>query len=160
MLVDSPFGILLKRHRAEAGLTQEELADRSGVPARTISDLERSVNRTGRLHTVQRLASALSLSQPKRRAFEAVGRGGQDRPATAAEWAVVGAPLGRTTLADRDLDVTQILDLIKTSRVLTLCGPPGVGTTRLALPVAAAPASSYRDSAKVVSFAGLQDPPS
>jgi transcriptional regulator with XRE-family HTH domain len=39
----SPFGDLLKRYRAAAGLTQDELAERAQLSARTISDLERGV---------------------------------------------------------------------------------------------------------------------
>jgi transcriptional regulator with XRE-family HTH domain len=46
----SPLGRLLRRHREQARLTQEELADRAGVSARTISDIERGVRtRTRRL---------------------------------------------------------------------------------------------------------------
>jgi transcriptional regulator with XRE-family HTH domain len=89
MSIDSSFGILLKRTRSEANLTQEELAERSRVPVRTISDLDRGINRTGRSDTVQRLANALGLSGQKRRAFEAADHGGQDHPvASAAEWAL------------------------------------------------------------------------
>src|SRR5919106_1459132 len=37
------FANLLRRLRAQAGLTQQELAERSGVSARSVSDLERGV---------------------------------------------------------------------------------------------------------------------
>jgi transcriptional regulator with XRE-family HTH domain len=37
----SAFGELLRRHRAEAGLTQEALAERAGLSRRRIADLER-----------------------------------------------------------------------------------------------------------------------
>ena len=42
---DAPrsFGELLRDHRRAAGLTQEELAERAGLSARGISNLERGV---------------------------------------------------------------------------------------------------------------------
>jgi transcriptional regulator with XRE-family HTH domain len=40
------FGDLLRAYRAAAGLTQEELAERVGMSARGISDLERGIRRT------------------------------------------------------------------------------------------------------------------
>ena len=57
----SSFGALLRRHRTVAGLTQEELAERSGLSVRAISDLERG--RTSRPYrgSVASLARALGL---------------------------------------------------------------------------------------------------
>jgi tetratricopeptide (TPR) repeat protein/transcriptional regulator with XRE-family HTH domain len=60
--VRADFGELLRWHRAEAGLTQEELAERSGVSVRAIADMERG--RTGRPYrrSVSLLADALMLT--------------------------------------------------------------------------------------------------
>src|SRR5690349_15279579 len=65
------FGTLLQRYRAAAGLTQEELAERSGVSARTVSDLERGLKRTPRPDTLRLLAAALGLVAGERAAFTA-----------------------------------------------------------------------------------------
>jgi transcriptional regulator with XRE-family HTH domain len=51
-------GSLLRRLRADAGLTQEELAGRARVSPRTISDLERGVSATARASTARLLADA------------------------------------------------------------------------------------------------------
>ena len=40
------FAALLRRLRAGARLTQEELAQAAGISPRSVSDLERGVNRT------------------------------------------------------------------------------------------------------------------
>jgi transcriptional regulator with XRE-family HTH domain len=42
------FAALLGKLRTDAGLTQEELAEAAGVSPRSVSDLERGVNLTGR----------------------------------------------------------------------------------------------------------------
>jgi DNA-binding beta-propeller fold protein YncE/transcriptional regulator with XRE-family HTH domain len=68
------FGDLLKRHRAGSGWTQDQLAERAGVSARAISDLERGVKRYPHDYTVQRLARALELSPGDRSVFEAAAR--------------------------------------------------------------------------------------
>ena len=72
----SPFGVLLKRHRLAAGLTQEELAEGAGLSARAISDLERGVSPVPRLYTVRQLIQALHLSGADRAAFEEAARHG------------------------------------------------------------------------------------
>ena len=41
------FADLLRQLRVEARLTQEELADAAGLSPRSVSDLERGVNRPG-----------------------------------------------------------------------------------------------------------------
>jgi transcriptional regulator with XRE-family HTH domain len=55
-------GELLRRYRVAAGLSQEELAERAGLSAHGISDLERGARRVPYPDTVHRLALALELS--------------------------------------------------------------------------------------------------
>lgn len=68
------FGDLLRRYRAAAGLTQEGLAERAGLSAKSISALERGVNRGARKDTAALLAQALSLAPRERTTFEAAAR--------------------------------------------------------------------------------------
>ena len=69
------FGGLLRRLRAAAGLTQEELAEAARLSPRSVSDLERGINRTARKETARLLADALGLIGPARAEFEAAAKG-------------------------------------------------------------------------------------
>jgi transcriptional regulator with XRE-family HTH domain len=69
------FGGLLRRLRAEAGLTQEELAEAARLSPRSVSDLERGINRTARKETARLLADALGLTGAARAQFEAAAAG-------------------------------------------------------------------------------------
>ena len=69
------FAGLLRQLRAEAQLTQEELAEAAGLSHRSISDLERGVTRTAHKDTGVLLADALSLPGPVRELFVAAARG-------------------------------------------------------------------------------------
>ena len=69
------FGGLLRQLRAEARLTQEELAEAAGLSPRSVSDLERGINRTARKDTAELLVGALDLTGPARELFVAAARG-------------------------------------------------------------------------------------
>jgi transcriptional regulator with XRE-family HTH domain len=69
------FGGLLRQLRAEAKLTQEELAEAAHLSPRAVSALERGVNRTARKDTAELLAGALGLAGPARELFVAAARG-------------------------------------------------------------------------------------
>jgi tetratricopeptide (TPR) repeat protein/transcriptional regulator with XRE-family HTH domain len=69
------FAGLLRQLRAEAKLTQEELAEAASVSPRSVSDLERGINRTAHKDTALLLADALSLAGPVRELFIAAARG-------------------------------------------------------------------------------------
>ena len=69
------FAGLLRQLRAEARLTQEELAEGAGLSPRSVSDLERGINRTARKDTALLLAGALGLAEPVRTLFVAAARG-------------------------------------------------------------------------------------
>jgi transcriptional regulator with XRE-family HTH domain len=71
----SSFAGLLRQLRAEAGLTQEELAQAAGLGLRTVSDLERGAHRTAHQDTARLLADGLSLPEPIRGLFVAAARG-------------------------------------------------------------------------------------
>jgi tetratricopeptide (TPR) repeat protein/transcriptional regulator with XRE-family HTH domain len=60
------FGVLLRRHRLALGLSQEELADRSGLSVRAIADMERGRTQRPHRHSVQLLADALGLPEAQR----------------------------------------------------------------------------------------------
>src|SRR5262249_1834769 len=106
------FADLLKRYRAAAGLTQEELATKSGLSPKGISDLERGARRAPRRDPVLLLADALGLAERERGIFAAAARQRptsaiptQDLPAslsTTSAWGAVGLPslVGRTAELD------------------------------------------------------------
>ncbi len=71
----SRFAELLQRLRVRAGMTQEELAAAADVSPRTVSDLERGINRTARRDTAELLAGAMGLAGPEREQFLAAARG-------------------------------------------------------------------------------------
>ena len=78
MVTEQPglcFAGLLRQLRAEALLTQEELAAAARVCPRSVSDLERGINRTARKDTAVLLAGALGLTGPARELFVAAARG-------------------------------------------------------------------------------------
>jgi tetratricopeptide (TPR) repeat protein/transcriptional regulator with XRE-family HTH domain len=68
------FGGLLRRHRLAAGLSQEELGERSGLTARAIGNME--CGRTARPYrrSVHALADALELAEPERTLLERAAR--------------------------------------------------------------------------------------
>jgi predicted ATPase/class 3 adenylate cyclase len=67
------FGALLRQHRAAAGLTQEELAERAGLSVRGLGYLEKDARQPYR-DTVRRLAEALRLDPDARLALEQAAR--------------------------------------------------------------------------------------
>ena len=69
------FAGLLRQLRAEAKLTQEELAAAAGVSPRSVSNLERGINRTAHKDTAVLLAGALGLTEPTEELFVAAARG-------------------------------------------------------------------------------------
>ena len=69
------FAGLLRQLRAEARLTQEELAEAAGLSPRSVSDLERGIHPTARKDTAALLAGALGLAEPVRTLFVAAARG-------------------------------------------------------------------------------------
>jgi len=69
------FAGLLRQLRTGARLTQEELAEAAGLSPRSVSDLERGINRTARKDTAGLLADALGLTGPVRAQFIAAARG-------------------------------------------------------------------------------------
>jgi len=69
------FAGLLRQLRIEARLTQEELAEAAGLSPRSVSDLERGINRTARKDTAVLLAGALGLAEPMVALFVAAARG-------------------------------------------------------------------------------------
>ena len=69
------FAGLLRQLRAEAKLTQEELAEAARVSPRSVSNLERGINRTAHKDTAVLLAGALGLAGPAGELFVAAARG-------------------------------------------------------------------------------------
>jgi transcriptional regulator with XRE-family HTH domain len=66
---------LLRQLRMQARLTQEELAEQAGLSPRSVSDLERGINRTARKDSAMMLAGALKLSGAAAEVFVAAARG-------------------------------------------------------------------------------------
>ena len=76
MVAEQPglgFAELLRQLRAEARLTQEELAEAAGLSPRSVSDLERGIHQTARKDTAALLAGALGLAEPVRTAVRGGG---------------------------------------------------------------------------------------
>src|SRR5438445_11058002 len=85
------FGHRLRRLRVAAGLTQEGVAERSGVSVDGISALENGRRRRPRADTLLLLANALGLGPDQREGLTALARA-QSRPQRPQEAAPSPAP--------------------------------------------------------------------
>lgn len=170
---EQSFGKLVLSLRLKAGLTQEELADRSGVSVRALSDIERSRTTRPYKDSVERLADALRLSGLAREHFldAARGRGtGSSPPAPPA------APPALTRLAQlvpRQMPAsvpyftgrTGELSVLATHlrpapgasgpRVAVISGTAGIGKTALALHWAYGAAERFPDGQLYVNLRGF-----
>ncbi|HET7036085.1 MAG TPA: helix-turn-helix domain-containing protein [Thermomicrobiaceae bacterium] len=157
------FGGLLKLYRSRSGLTQEELAERAGLSARGISDLERGLRQAPHRDTVQMLADALTLTPDDRarlaravdrRRRTATGQAGPFAPAQAA------LPISLSSFAGREHERVRLRELLTrpTVRMVTLTGPGGAGKTRLALEVAYDLQELGTQEISFVSLATVRDP--
>lgn len=100
------FATLLRHWRKAAGLTQEELAERAGLSARGINDLERGARRMPRKDTVALLADALELAGDDRAEFYAaavMGRRAVPSVETSTSEAAPAAPPPADPLAAQPL---------------------------------------------------------
>ena len=150
------FGGLLRRHRREAGLSQEGLAELAGLSVDAIAALERGRRRAPRAHTLRLLADALRLDDPGRSQLTAAARRESEsaRPPMRQPPAPPNQLIGRTT----ELTATKRLIGQRITRLLTLTGPGGVGKTRLTMAVGSELADSFQDGVCWVPLASLNDP--
>ena len=156
------FARLLRQLRADAGLTQEELAAVAGLSPRSISDLERGINLTARRDTTRLLADALRLTGAARAGFEAMARGRHSRPDPAQQQSLVGTAAAAATrtlphdiaaFTGREDELSQLVRAVtdaasggaSAARIHAIGGMAGIGKTAFAVHAAHRLASRFPD---------------
>jgi transcriptional regulator with XRE-family HTH domain len=146
------FAGLLRQLRAEARLTQEELAQAAGISPRSVSDLERGVTHTAHKDTAVLLAGGLGLAGPAVEMFVAAARGKASPAAALAAAAngeaqqpgLAGSPYQGLSVFEeqdaalffgRDAATTQVLErmsrLLASVGLLVVSGASGAGKSSL-----------------------------
>lgn len=138
------FGGLLRRARLGSGLTQEQLAECTGLSTRAISDLERGKVARPRGSSLSLLVGALSMDEGAAAALLLAARGDGGPPGAApadAEFLVSELPAGMSDFTGREHELALLADRASAALtaeghapvVLVLSGAPGVGKTSLAV---------------------------
>jgi tetratricopeptide (TPR) repeat protein/transcriptional regulator with XRE-family HTH domain len=157
------FAELLRQLRAEARLTQEELAEAAELSPRSVSDLERGIHRSAQKVTAHLLADALGLPEPARALFVAAarGRGPAEPVLAAAREAAPGAaaaaatrtlPRDSASFTGRERELTRLLEAVAPEPtggpavgIHVIDGMPGIGKTTLAVSAAHRLAGRFPD---------------
>ena len=157
------FAGLLRQLRAEAKLTQEELAEAAGLSPRSVSDLERGINRTAHKDTALLLADALGLAEPVRELFVAVARGKAPAaevlaarqgvaPGAFAAAATRSLPRDIASFTGRQAELSRLLETLAAAAVgggvvgiHAIDGMAGIGKTTFAVHAAHQLTGSFPD---------------
>lgn len=153
------FGARLRRLRRAAGLTQETLAEKSGLSGQAVGALERGDRRFPHRATLDRLADALGLAGDERAEFAAAAA----RPGNSAREVPRELPGGVAAFTGRDLELERLLGFFAAPRpgvVVAIAGMAGVGKTALALEAGHRLARRFPDGSLHLDLRGhAADPP-
>ena len=157
------FSDLLRQARRNAGLTQEELAERAGLSVRAVSNLERGINRAPHRDTLDMLARALDLSPMDRARWEQTRSRESGRTSISSPRIPVHSqhlPVSLTSFIGREREIDEVNGLLRRdeTRLLTLTGAGGIGKTRLSVMVAGRLSSEFADGVHFVPLANVTNP--
>jgi transcriptional regulator with XRE-family HTH domain/tetratricopeptide (TPR) repeat protein len=148
------FGDLLRAHRRRLGLSQEDLAGRSGVSVRGLRDLESGRTEAPRPRTVRILADALGLAGEDRERFHHAAAASPRPPAPVQ---LPGPPSGFTGRSAhlRRLDALLAAAADGDRAVAVVSGGAGVGKTSLVTHWAHAAGDGFPDGRLFVDLRGF-----
>ncbi|MGY4856503.1 helix-turn-helix domain-containing protein [Cryobacterium sp. AP23] len=125
----------LRTLRLAADLTLEGLAERSGISARTISDIERGVSIAPQRRTAVAIARGLGLDAAAADAFLRAARARRAGPSDGPRASAI-APHRLPDFTGREQEIADLAALLVTRTetavsplVVVVCGPPGIGKT-------------------------------
>ncbi|MFG1678680.1 ATP-binding protein [Nonomuraea sp. NPDC049269] len=133
------FAEVLRRHRHAARLTLEQLAEASGVSARTLSDMERGRSKGSQHRTVTALADALGLGDADRDQLVELAREGRLRDHWARPTGLCELPRSVGDFTGRAAGLAWISELLRAgdapgaAGVGLITGSAGLGKTTLAV---------------------------
>jgi transcriptional regulator with XRE-family HTH domain len=147
------FGPLLRALREQAGLTQEELAERSALSVRAISDLERGRTATPQRKSVSLLAEALRIEGDELERFRRLAR---RRTGAAAQPTWLARPIAAPPETPAQARLPHLIELIgrfllsrptteHMPRLMELVGGPGPAATALVMEAVSRMQRSFPD---------------
>ncbi|MFD0598206.1 helix-turn-helix domain-containing protein [Catellatospora coxensis] len=161
----STFGNLLRTLRRAAGLTLEQLAERSGISTRAISDMERGHSRAPQARTLAALADGLGLDSDARAGLTAAAKEARS-PSAAGRPRLCEPPRGVTDFVGRQAEfeivrqaAIRAVEGDDLPPVLVVHGQPGLGKTALALWAANELRDDFPDGCLYVDLRGVDAVP-
>jgi predicted ATPase/transcriptional regulator with XRE-family HTH domain len=168
------FGALLRQFRLDAGMTQQQLAERSKLSVEAIGALERGARTRPYKETVALLARALELTPEREALMESASdvarpprRQGRMDAVPQALLRIVrpdtqttrghNLPRQVTSFVGRNRETAEIVELLRAHRLVTVVGPGGVGKTRIALQTGRELLDGCPDGVWLVDLAPLSD---
>jgi tetratricopeptide (TPR) repeat protein/transcriptional regulator with XRE-family HTH domain len=157
------FGAFLRCRRLDAALTQEELADRTGLSVRAISDMERGVTSRPHGNSVAKLAQALGLDELGAAELARASRPGDEGLASPPGRRVPRQlPHALTSFVGREAEMTRLTSLLDRIGgppgavvISAIGGTAGVGKTALAVQWAHQVADRFPDGQLYVNLRGF-----
>ncbi|MEV4249844.1 helix-turn-helix domain-containing protein [Streptosporangium canum] len=161
----SSFAELLRQYRRAARLTLEQLAEASGVSARTLSDMERGRSTGPQQRTVTALAQALSLGEDARRQFIERARQGRLRDHWTRPSGLYELPRSVDDFTGRAAELAWVDDFVHAADtpgaagVALITGAAGLGKTTFAVHAAHVLRQSFPDGVFFVDLFGMSSQP-
>jgi transcriptional regulator with XRE-family HTH domain len=156
---------VLRGHRRAARLTLEQLAEASGVSARTLSDMERGRSRGPQHRTVTALAEALALEGDARKQLIELARDGRLRGRWARPAGVCELPRLVDDFTGRGAELIWMSKLVYAESsqgvgmVGLITGSGGMGKTTLAIRAAHMLRPSFPDGVFFLDLLGMSPEP-
>jgi transcriptional regulator with XRE-family HTH domain len=130
----------LRSLRIAADFTLDALAERSGISARAISDIERGVSMSPQKRTVLALTGALGLDAAARDGLLRAARARPRSKAVDEDRSTAVAPHRSADFTGRAREISGMLASLtglddRATRVVLVSGPAGIGKTAIALEV-------------------------